>query len=239
MKYYCILLLALAICSCSQKPDAQKIIDKSIAFYGMDKLNQKTISFDFREKHFLVRLNGGNYFYESTFTTDSLGKVKDQLSNKGFVRQVNGLVCPQLEKDSINYMAAINSVVYFALLPLKLNDAATQKKYLRTIKIKDKNYEQIQVSFSVQNGGKDHDDVFYFWFDSNDYSMDYFAYSSGGNRFRAVSAIKEVNGLKLQNYINYKALENEKNKLLDYSSVYEQNNLIKLSEINFENIKLE
>lgn len=239
MKYYCILLLALAICSCSQKPDAQKIIDKSIAFYGMDKLNQKTISFDFREKHFLVRLNGGNYFYESTFTTDSLGKVKDQLSNKGFVRQVNGLVCPQLEKDSINYMAAINSVVYFALLPLKLNDAATQKKYLRTIKIKDKNYEQIQVSFSVQNGGKDHDDVFYFWFDSNDYSMDYFAYSSGGNRFRAVSAIKEVNGLKLQNYINYKALENEKNKLLDYSSVYEQNNLIKLSEIDFENIKVE
>jgi len=81
--------------------------------------------------------------------------------------------------------------------------------------------------------------VFYFWFDSHDYSMDYFAYSSGGNRFRAVSSIKEVKGLKLQNYINYKASENEKNKLLDYPSVYEQNNLIKFSEISFENIKVE
>ena len=82
MKYYFILFLDLIICSCSQKPDAQEIIDKSIAFYGMDKLDQKIISFDFREKHFLVKLNGGNYYYESTFTTDSLGKVVDQLSNK-------------------------------------------------------------------------------------------------------------------------------------------------------------
>jgi len=234
-----VIIFVLTISSCTQKPDAQKIINKSIVFYGMDKLDQKTISFDFREKHFLVQLNGGKYFYESTFSNDSLGQIKDQLSNRGFTREISDIIIPISSKDSLRYAAAVNSVVYFALLPLKLNDAAAQKKYLRTVKIKNKNYEQIEVTFNKANGGKDFDDVYYFWFDAQDYSMDYFAYSSGGNRFRAVSSIKESKGLKLQNYTNYKASDNEKTKLLDYGAIYEQNKLIKLSEINLEHLKVD
>jgi hypothetical protein len=238
MKYYVIILLVLILSACSQKPDAQTIINNSIAFYGMDKINEKNICFNFREKSFLVHLNGGNFLYESTYSNDSLGQIRDQLSNRGFIREINGLITPQTEKDSLKYAAALNSVVYFALLPLKLNDAATHKRFLKTVQIKNKQYEEIEVSFNKESGGTDHEDVFYFWFDTEDYSMDYFAYSSGGNRFRAVNSIKEVNGLKLQDYVNYKSADGEKSELLNYPKLYEQDRLIKLSEINLENLKV-
>lgn len=232
------LITLLVLNACSKKPDAQKIIDQSIAFYGMDQLNKKTISFDFRAYHFIVKHNDGNYFYERTFTDDSLGKVRDQLSNRGFVREINGLVTPQSEKDSLKHAAAVNSVVYFVLLPLKLNDGAVRKKYLKTVQIKGKKFDEIEIRFSEDKGGKDHDDVYYFWFDQQDQSMDYFAYSTGGERFRAVKELKQADGLILQNYINYESKKGEKTPLLNYDKLYEKDELVKLSEIILENIKV-
>ena len=230
------LAIVFVLHACSQKPDAQKIIDQSIAFYGMDQLDQKTISFDFRTYHFTIKHQSGNYFYERTFADDSLGKVKDQLSNHGFVREINGLIVPQTEKDSLKYAAAVNSVVYFVLLPLKLNDGAVRKKYLKTVEIKGQKFDEIEIRFSEDKGGKDHDDVYYFWFDQQDQSMDYFAYSTGGNRFRAVKELKRDDGLMLQNYINYESKKGEKTPLLNYDKLYENDDLVKLSEIILENI---
>lgn len=238
MKYYLLIILALAISSCYQKPDAQKIINESISLYGMDKIDGKTISFDFRAKHFEIKFNGGNYFYESTFSSDSLGQIKDQLSNKGFVREINGLVTPQTEKDSLKHTEAINSVVYFAFLPLKLNDEAVKKTFLKTVSIKEKSYHQIEVSFASENGGSHFDDVFYYWFDSEDSSLDYFAYSAGGNRFRAFKSDINSGGLSLQNYINYQSKEGEKTPLKDYPLLFEKNELEKLSEIVLENLSV-
>lgn len=236
MKYYFFIIIALAISSCNQKPDAQKIINQSIAFYGMDKIEGKTISFDFRKKHFEVQFKEGNYLYESTFSSDSLGQIKDQLSNKGFVREIIGLITPQTEKDSLKHAEAINSVVYFAFLPLKLNDPAAKKNYLNTVKIKEKTYHQIEVSFASENGGSHFDDVFYYWFDIEDASLDYLAYSAGGNRFRSFKSSLNSEGLTLQNYINYQSKEGEKTPLKDYPQLFEKNQLEKLSEIVLENL---
>ncbi len=234
-----IIISTLGFSACDNKPDAQKIVDESIAFYGMDELNHKTLDFDFRKYHFLIQFNGGDYFYQRTFHDDSLGQVKDQLSNHGFVREVNGLVIPQNEKDSVKYAAAVNSVVYLALLPLKLNDPATHKKYLKSVKMKGKDYDEIAVSFDEEHGGEDHQDVFYFWFDQKDHSMDYFAYSQGGKRFRAVKNLINSGALKLQNYVNYKSKEGEQTTLSEYHQLYEDGKLEKLSEIVLEDLKLQ
>jgi hypothetical protein len=243
MKNYSIGLISgmalLALSACSQKPSAQKIIDQSISFYGMDKLNGKTISLDFRTSHFILKHDNGNFFYEKSFKDDSLGNVKDQLSNLGFVREINGLVKPLIEKDSLKYAASVNSMVYFTLLPLKLNDGAVLKKYLKTVSINGKEFDKIEIRFNPEKGGKHHNDVFYFWFDQDDHSMDYFAYSEGGNRFRAVKEIKEAGSLKLQDYNNYESAKGEKTPLVNYDKLFEENKLVKLSEIIIENIKVE
>ncbi len=223
--------------ACSFGENANGIIKRSIAFYGMDKLDGKTIDFDFREKHFTIKLNKGDYFYESTLK-DSLGMVKDQLSNHGFVREQNGLVIALSQKDSIKYAESLNSVVYFALLPLKLKDKAVKAKFLRTVQVKGKEYQQVEVSFGDKDGGSHHDDIFYFWFDAKDSSMDYFAYSKGGNRFRAIDGLINTDGIYLQNYINLENKRDLKKDLKDYHILFEQDKLSTLSHITLENLSI-
>lgn len=235
-----IVLVAITVftlSACSLGENADSIIKKSIAFYGMDKLDGKTVDFDFREKHFTIKLNKDEYFYESTFK-DSLGLIKDQLSNHGFVRAQNGLVVPLSQKDSIKYAESLNSVVYFALLPLKLKDKAVNAKFLRTVPIKGKDYHQVEVSFDDENGGSHHDDVFYFWFDTKDSSMDYFAYGKGGNRFRAINGLVNSNGVYFQNYINLENKAAIKKDLKDYYTLFEQDKLTTLSQITLTNLSI-
>ncbi|MBD3749590.1 MAG: hypothetical protein IE931_08845 [Sphingobacteriales bacterium] len=231
-------IILIGFTSCSNERRAQKIIDQSITFYGMDKLNQRTVDFDFRQYHFTLKFDGGNFFYQRTFTDDSLGKVKDQLSNHGFVREVNGFLVPQTAKDSSKFAAAVNSVAYFILLPLKLNDPGVQKKYLRYLMVNGKMYDEIEVTFSKDNGGKDYDDTFYFWFDQVDHSMDYLAYRTGGIRFRAVRTINQSGDLKLQDYDNLTSKPGTKTPLKDYGKLFEEDKLIKLSQIEINHLKV-
>lgn len=228
----------LVLAGCSIGENADSIVKKSIAFYGMDKLDGKTIDFDFREKHFKVKFNNGDFFYESTFKDDSLGLIKDQLSNHGFVREQNGLVIPLSPKDSIKYAESLNDVIYFAFLPLKLKDDAARPKFLRTVPVKGKDYNQIEVSFDTERGGNHSDDVFYFWFDAKDHSMDYFAYNKHGNRFRAINGLINANGLYLQNYVNLENKSNQKSALKDYYKLFEQDKLSTLSYITLENLSV-
>ena len=235
-----IVVFSLGLSACNQTPSAQNIIDKSIHYYGMDDLEEKTINFDFREFHFRIELNGDDWFYERSFTDSTLGKVKDQLSAKGFVREIDGLVVPQSTKDSLKYAESVNSVVYFALLPLKLNDDAVEKKFMRTVMCNGRSYHQVEVKFKKENGGSHFDDVYYFWFKEKDSSLDYFAYSSGGNRFRAVNGLVKVDGgFFFQNYINLENKGDQKVPLSDYHLLFEQDKLSRLSEINLSNIKVE
>lgn len=229
---------SLFLAGCSGGGNANSIITKSIAFYGMDELDGKTIEFDFREKHLTVKFNKGDFFYESTFKNDSMGLVKDQLTNHGFVREQNGLVVPLSQKDSVKYAEALNSVVYFAFLPLKLKDDAVKAKFLRTVQVKGKEYNQIEVGFDGANAGNHHNDIFYFWFDAMDSSMDYFAYAEGGNRFRAIDGLIDSNGLYLQNYINLENANNEKKELKDYHILFEQDKLRTLSYITLQNLSV-
>ncbi|MBK0382099.1 hypothetical protein I5M32_03925 [Pedobacter sp. SD-b] len=235
--FFTLIVISLGLSSCNLSPSPQKIIDHSIHFYGMDNLDNKTIDFDFRNFHYSVKLDKSEWFYERSFVDSTLGKVKDQLSSHGLVREINGLVTPLSTKDSVKYAESVNSVVYFALLPLKLNDDAVQKKYLKSVMIKGMPYDEIEVSFKQENGGMHHDDVFYFWFDAEDHSMDYFAYSKGGNRFRAINGlIKSGEGYYFQDYQNFEYKGNKKLPLSDYYVLFEQDKLSKLSEIDLRNI---
>ncbi len=236
--FFIILIVFLGITSCTSDRKANKIVDQSIAFYGMDQLIDKSIDFDFREFHYTIQLKESDYFYQRTFSNDSLGKVKDQLSNHGFVREVNGLVVPQTEKDSLKFANSVNSVAYFVLLPLKLNDPAVEKNYLRSITVNGKSYDQIKVKFKKEQGGDHFNDVFYFWFDQLDHSMDFFAYSEGGIRFRSVRTINRDGDFKIQDYDNLSSKPGEKLPLEDYGKLFEEDRLIKLSEIAIENLRV-
>ena len=232
-----LVFLAFIYSSCNEsKP--QEIVDKSIAFYKMDKLKNATLEFRFRTSTFKIMHDGGQYKYERFFT-DSTGNIHDVLSNDGFKRTLNGKELNLDQFDSDKFRQSLNAVVYFLYLPLKLNDPSVVKKYLGEIQIRDKRYHKIEISFEDSKEAGDHSDVYYYWFDTEDYSMDHFAYSSGGNRFREVLRSQEAGGVIFQDYINYQMPLDDSTTTVDkYDSLYEAGRLRVLSQIELRDIIL-
>lgn len=225
--------------SCSQQTDEQKIINKSIDFYGMQQLENASVTFDFRQYQFKVSQQNGNHRYERFFTDSAGSKVHDLLTKNGLVREVDNRVVKLSGKENAAYSEAVNAAVYFVYLPLKLNDSAVQKKLLGQVKIKGKEYYKLEISFSRQDGGKDYDDIYYYWFDTADYSMDYFAYSTGGKRFRQVSELHDAEGIRFQDYVNYEHPKNDSlTPLIKYDSLYQSGKLVELSRIELKNIQI-
>jgi len=242
MKYLNTLwLLSLPILfACSPQPDAQSIIDKSIAAHGGGQLDHASLSFDFRKRHYELTIDNGNFRYQSFFE-DSTGQVQDELTNKGYRRQLNGQWLSLSAEDSIKYMNSLNSVVYFALLPYFLNDPAANKKLLGKTRIQGEPYYELEVTFDQQGGGTDYEDEFVYWIHQQAHTMDYLAYSfyvnGGGTRFREAYNERDLNGIRLADYVNYESTV-EDFALEDYETLFEEGKVKELSRIDLENVKV-
>lgn len=224
----------------TEQNEAQRIIDQAIDVHGGDQLENTHISFDFRKRHFEVDMHQGQYQYESFFE-DSLGSVHDVLNNQRFTREVNGEKISLSAEDSIAYKNSLNSVIYFALLPYFLNDPAVNKKLLGETMIKGEPYDEIQVTFEQEGGGSDHEDVYIYWIHQEDKTMDYLAYSfhvnEGGTRFREAYNIREIEGIRFADYINYESTA-EAFALEDYETLFEEGKVEELSRIELENVEV-
>lgn len=236
------LLLGTMTYSCKQRTEAEKIVDAAIEAHGGTTYERIKIDFDFRNRHYTIFKSPTAYEYIREFT-DSTGAVRDVLNNSGFVRTVNGIKIDTLTEERIGaFSRSVNSVAYFAFLPYGLNDPAAVKTLVGEKEIKGKKYDLIRVTFQAEGGGDHYEDEFLYWFGKEDHLMDYMAYlyftDGGGVRMREVTAVKEVGGIRFQNYLNFKPLD--KNTPLDQmQELYESGKLEKLSEINLENIKVE
>jgi len=185
----------------------QAVAESSIVFHGGDLFENMDISFHFRNKNYGARRQKGGFAYTNSYE-DSAGTHERLLTNNGYYQMLNGAVVELSKKDSISRAASLNSVIYFALIPGLLNTPAALKTYLGTETIEGSPYHKVKVTFTEEGGGEDFDDVFLYWFSTEDYSMDYLAYSyledEGGTRFRKAYNQRRVNGLVIQDYINLK-----------------------------------
>lgn len=220
---------------------AQKLVDAVIKKHGLQKLDKSVVEFDFRDRHYRATRDGGRFVYERIFE-DSLGTYHDSLSNDNFVRRLNGELVELTDKKKNAYSNSVNSVIYFALLPYFLNDPAANKTHLGEVEIKGEPYEKIKVSFNQEGGGKDHEDVFIYWFHRNQRTMDYLAYNyqtdGGGARFRVAYNVREIEGVRFADYINLKP--KEKTMAVEtFDQLYESGGLEELSRIETENIRVE
>ena len=231
-----ILFLVFLFSECSTKKDAQHIIDQTIQAHGGEAYNPSSLTFTFRDKQYTSVRNGGNYTYTRSFQ-DTSGHIKDVLDNEGFTRSVNNEPIELSEEWKARYSASVNSVIYFALLPYGLNDAAAQKTYIKEEIVQGQSYDVIQVTFQEEGGGEDFQDVFYYWIHQNDKTMDYLAYSydesdGKGIRFRKAINPRIVAGIRMQDYINYKPTEIV--PLDDLVPLFEKGALKELSRIILE-----
>ncbi len=248
---FSILLFVVILFSCKTKapkvvPEteftkAQKIVDQSIKTHGAHLLSHAILEFNFRAKEYVAIHKGTDFQYERRFIDKKGQKIKDVLTNNEFYREENGQRISLTEKQKTGWSGSVNSVHYFVQLPYRLNDGAVIKKYVGESTIKSRKYDKVEVRFQEEGGGKDHDDVYMYWFDQTTHTMDYLAYNflvnGGGARFRAAYNARIVDGIRFVDYINYKPKEDSRD-VFNFDQLYEKDALKELSRINTENIRV-
>lgn len=219
---------------------AQSIVEQAIEQHGGDLYEHSMVRFKFRDRIYKATRQGNSFEYERLFTNDAGEEIRDVLSNANFFREINGKRVALSAKDSSAYANSVNSVLYFALLPYYLNDRAVNKEYLGEVTIKNEPYHKIKVTFSPQGGGKDFEDEYVYWLHRDNLTMDYLAYNyqtdGGGARFREAYNVRNVNGIRFADYVNYKP-QNESNLDVEtFDTLFEQGKLEELSRIDSENV---
>ncbi len=237
MKYSLFALLLTFLVSCNEgipetKEDAimQKVIDVA----GGEKYDEASIDFVFRENYYTSKRRNGRFEFTRT-VKDSLGdETKDILDNDKVRRFVNGKEVKLSDSLATVIGESVNSVHYFVQLPYGLNGDAVHKELLGEDDINGKKYYELQVTFEQEGGGKDHEDVYLYWIEKKDYTVDYMAYrffvNDGGIRFRVAKNPRVLEGIRFVDYENYKTDDLDTPlQLLD--DLYLQGKLTKVSHI--------
>ena len=243
MKYFITLLLSFLLFNCNDNKteviDANKIIDESIQVSGGHKIDTSVIEFNFRDINYKATRLGGKFKLERVFL-DSIGEIRDVLSNNGLDRYINESLVNLPDSMATKYSASVNSVHYFAVLPYGLDGKAVNKTYVNKVDIKGKSYHKIKVTFNEEGGGEDFEDVFMYWVNTVTSKVDYLAYSYNeddgkGLRFREAYNERYVKGIRFVDYNNYKPKDNT-SKLEELDKQFIDNKLELLSKIELKEV---
>ncbi len=220
---------------------AQEIISAAIEKHGGKRFANSIVKFTFRDRNYKATRKAGSFEYERAFVDSTGAQIQDILTNVGFVRKINGQVVNLDSLQRSNYANSVNSVLYFALLPYFLNDAAVIKEYLGEVTIKKQPYHKIKVTFRQEGGGKDHEDEYIYWIHRDEYTMDYLAYNyqtdGGGARFREAYNVQLINGIRFADYVNYKP-KTATMAIETFDHLFETGGLEALSKIENQNIEV-
>lgn len=241
-------LVAFLSLSCTRKDAANQetaspeevLLDKALAYHFENGSDSLQVSFQMRGRDYTASLHNGAFEYTRQYT-DTSGAYAATLTNLGLVETRNGAPILYSTKDSISRAGGVNSVIYFSLLPIFLKDEAVNICCMQREVIDGKAYDRLEVRFSQDGGGTDNDDVYLYWIDPLDGSMDFLAYSfqvnERGTRFRKATNPRRVNGVLFQDYINFIG-PSDPDSLTYISSAYRENRLDTLSLIELENLSV-
>ncbi len=243
MRYLSILLLLTVSCKQDSKDLLpQQIIDRTIENSGGSNYEHARIHFTFRDIDYSSFRKGGIFELTRKFT-DSLGEIEDVLTNDGFARYRNSEKVILPDSLANQYSNSLNAVHYFVQLPFGLNDPAVHKELLEETEIKGNYYYTIKVTFSQEGGGADHEDVYIYWIEKDDFTVDYFAYKfftdNGGIRFREAYNPRTIGGIRFVDYRNYKIEPWQAVELKNLGQMFDRGKLEFLSDIKTEVVSVE
>ena len=226
-----------AVVQKSTPTKAELLLAEAVNAHGGKLYDTAHIGFRFRDKSYTFQNGRDSYFYTVSSIKDN-DTIYDVLANGTLIRAINGQAINLSEKDNAKYTEALNSVIYFATLPHKLQDKAVNKTYEGAATVKGEAYELLGVTFNQDGGGKDYSDTFLYWIHKKTKFIDYLAYSystnDGGVRFRSALNPRNVNGIRFQDYINYEAPMGT--PLKELPSMFEKGDLKELSKILTEEV---
>ncbi len=223
--------------------DPQIIVDRALEAHGSRILQNARFTFDFRGRQFSITRRNGLFSYERAYINSSGASIVEKLTNDGFFRDIDGV---QSEMDSVTYRkmeTSVNSVSYFALLPLPLNDPAVVKRFRGEVVMQGEPYYKIEVMFQQERGGRDYQDRFLYWFHKENFTMDYMAYyfytNEEGSRFRKATNVRRIEGVRIADYLNYRAGGLTYDTIDRYDRLFNADSLDLVSEVNLDNVRIE
>lgn len=221
-----------------QELTAQEIVDKSIAASGGQGFEDRLVSFDFRDRHYISEMQGKKKTLTRILANDTV-HIKDIRTLGGLQRFVNDSLVALSDSLANVYANSVNSVHYFSKLPYGLNDPAVQKERIGEIQINDRTYYKIKVTFEQEGGGDDFDDTYIYWIDTETFKPDYLGYSfhvnGGGTRFRVAYNERTIGGIRFVDYENLKPKDTTAS-IFDADSLYLKGGLELLSKIELKNV---
>lgn len=240
MKKYFLLLFLVTFMSCNYDPsasEADKITSEVIEQAGGEKYKNAEIKFRFRKNLYSSNRKNGKFELTRTITDSTNTTYYDVLNNEGFTRYSGDEKV--LIPDSLSglYSESVNAVHYFVHLPFGLNDDAVIKELVGQDTINNEVYHEIKVTFKQEGGGVDHEDVYLYWVNKEDLTIDYLAYryfvNEGGIRFRKAVNPRTVNGIRFVDYENYKT-DVHSTPLEKLDEMFQKGELSKVSQIENE-----
>ena len=228
----------LSLKSSASSPEAASLLQSTIDAHGGIKYETAHYAFVFRNKNYTFHNNHGKYTYTLSQEKNGVG-YHNILTNDSFTRTQNGVQQALTQKQITAYTEGVNSVVYFATLPHKLNDPAVNVSHEGTTTISNKKYQVMKVTFDEEGGGRDFEDNYYYWINDSTKLIDFLAYdykvNGGGVRFREAYNPRRVDGILFQDYINYKAPVGT--ALSSLPQMWERKELKELSRIDTESVR--
>lgn len=220
---------------------AQEIVDRAIKSSGGDAYESKMVIFEFRGRIYQSEIIDEKKVLTRVTPTDSV-VIKDVKASTGFKRYFNDSLQVLADTLANKYANSVNSVHYFSRLPYGLNDKAVKKELLGETSIKGEEFYKVKVTFAQENGGKDFDDIYLYWFDKEEFKPKYLAYEfhvdGGGIRFREAYNERYVNGIRFVDYKNYKPRKGETIEYFKIDSLFEADELELLSKIELQKIEV-
>lgn len=246
MKVFLSIFVSLVLFSCKKKGStdnltAQEIIDKSIEMSGGAQYLNHGVSYTFRDKQYESQNVRGQKVLKRITKTDSL-TITDVKQKNGFQRFFDGNPVSLPDTLADKYANSVNSVHYFSRLPFGLNDSAVKKELLGEVELRGVEFYKIKVTFAQENGGKDFEDTYLYWFEKQSFKPIYLAYEfhtdGGGMRFREAFNERYVSGIRFVDYNNLKPKKGHEIDFLKIDSLFAVNELELLSKIELKEIKV-
>ena len=252
-----LLILVLGLAACTSTPsgpqgdaEALELVERVRTQHGVDALDRAEVSFSFRGTPFTARRDGPTFRYARTITDEAGRSVEEVVDNDGVHRFVEGAEVEMDEAEAGRVHTAVNSVVYFALLPYSLTDPAVRVRALGPDSVGGQAYTRLEATFAQEGGGTDWDDRYVYWIHQLDATMDYLAYSYAvtpgdtsrnetGTRFREVIGTQEVAGVRFQNYRNLTADSIGPMDLERFGELYEAGQTRAISDIVLDSIRVQ
>lgn len=246
-----LVLMAVAACerpAPSGDPEALALLDRARQHHGSALLDDATVRFSFRGTPFVAERDGGRFRY-SRALRDSLGRtVEEVVDNEGAHRFVDGEEVPLSPREAAALTTAVNSVVYFALLPASLADPAVRARLLTPARVGGEDYDRVEVTFAREGGGADYDDRYVYWLRQSDGQIGHYAYTyevspgdtaraATGSRFRVPIRSWREDGVLFQDWRNLSA--DSLDALEDYGDLYDGARLFEVSEVVLDSVRVE